>query len=1004
MLTLVLLIASLPVFNPPVHAAGNVYYVAENGNDSNTGSQSSPFKTIKKAADKVKAGDTVLVKPGTYMERSIIPSSSGTEDNMIVFRPVTKGTVTIRHPETQFVDDSSNANLTTSVFDLSGRNYIQIEGFSFKNYAYAKASVKINGTGNVVINNRFEGLGNNRVNNGNSTAVVYVEGSHNVIRNNYFNDIYGDGVSTKANANNNLVTDNSYLNFKGKPRGWAPTGSFSSAMGGEDPKETYPALNNIFSFNYSKDIKKQIWFDRGASGNIILRNEAYSGELLFFNESRSSDNLVQENVASGMTSSGFETAQYDTGSTFDTRWINNVVYNSKAGFKIDKSFRDELRNNISYNNTESNLSFTLTASGDQPREIDMKASQNNVGGYRGGGPHVFLNNMWSSDKGNNAATPILYKNDRISVGMFRAAVSELGGVDGNPLFTDPAAGNFTLKDGSPAIGASDTGLDIGAYAIYPKIPVGYDENMALLEGVTVGFRYIISTLKKGTPLSVEIILNKAPTSAVSVNLVPVAGDAQIGKDLSVSAQTVKFAAGERKKTITIGMVDNASAKYDQLITFRLEHPSGAQVGPKNTHTIRVVRDESVLPTMVSVDDVNISTKFGVKPTLPKTLEVTMSDGTKRVSDVTWDDFSEKMLALDSFTVSGILAGDGRDNRKPELANTGDSNYTSPQNRKVKAVANVSFVQTSPDFYAVLVKTDNYDNSFVEYTIRNLTKSSKTATLKIEFLNASGSVIQTATTTTNITLPALASPPKDVSGKVDVVVPEGLDIDKVTARVSLWSGTKEIADSVIFRLRHPDLTRGLENWALKSKGASIVASAPGNSPNSTVPEVLIDGNRQRGASNAGRYQFSSGSLPADIVITLQEMKAVSVVDVIGLLPDINENGSRNDYVDVTMGATSNLQLQNIKVEWLDGEEWKLFGEIGSNNLAWLRFSVEDPVVTDKIKINYLKGSGSGDPRTLEIQVWADAPLIHAEAPTITGQPQDQTVSMGSNSPTLSVAAR
>ncbi|MCK9912726.1 hypothetical protein MXD81_26465, partial [Microbacteriaceae bacterium K1510] len=70
----------------------------------------------------------------------------------------------------------------------------------------------------------------------------------------------------------------------------------------------------------------------------------------------------------------------------------------------------------------------------------------------------------------------------------------------------------------------------------------------------------------------------------------------------------------------------------------------------------------------------------------------------------------------------------------------------------------------------------------------------------------------------------------------------------------------------------------------------------------------------------------------------------------------------------------------------------------------RFSVEDPVVTDKIKINYLKGSGSGDPRTLEIQVWADAPLIHAEAPTITGQPQDQTVSMGSNSPTLSVAAR
>lgn len=973
-LALVVLFASSLVYNLPVYAAGKVYYVSQNGNDSNTGSESSPFKTIKKAAEMVKAGDTVLVKPGTYMEHSIIPYSSGTEDNMIVFRPVTKGTVTIRHPETQFVDDTSNANLTTSVFDLSvsgrGRNYIQIEGFRFYDYAYAKASVKINGTGNVVINNRFEKLGNNKLNNGNSTSVIYVEGSHNVIRNNYFDDIYGDGVGTKSNANNNLVTNNTYLNFKGKPRGWAPTGSFSTAMTAEDPKETYPALDNVYGFNYSKNIKKQIWFDRGASGNIILRNEAYSGELLYFNESRCSDNLVQENIASGMTSSGFETAQYDTGSAFDTRWINNVVYNSKGGFLIDKSFRDEMRNNISYNNTESNLKFTHTASGDQPREIDMKASQNNVGGYRGGGPHVFRNNMWSSDKGNNVATPILYKNDRISVKMFREAVGELGGVDGKPLFTDPAAGDFTLKNGSSAIGASDTGLDIGAYAIYPKIPVGYDENMALLKDVTVGFRYITSTLKKGTPLKVEITLNKAPTSAVSVDLIPIAGDAQIGKDLSVSTQKVKFAAGERTKTITINMVANASAKYDQLITFRLENPSDAQVGPKNIHTIRVVRDESVLPTMVSVDDVNISTKFGVKPTLPKTLEVTMSDDTKRVADVTWDDFSKKMLALEPFTVSGILAGDGRDNRRPELANTGDSNYTSPQNRKVKAVANVSFEQTSPDFYAVLVKTDNYDNSFVDYTIRNLTKSSKTAILKIEFLDASGSVIQTATTTTNITLPALASPPKDVSGKVDIVVPKELDIDKVAARVSLWSGSKEIADSVIFRLRHPDLTRNLENWALKSKGASIVASAPGNNPNSTVPEVLIDGNLQRGAGNAGRYQFSSSSLPADIVINLKEKKAVSVVDVIGLLSDKNENGSSNDYVDVTMGATSNLQLQNIKVEWLDGNEWKLFGEIGSNNLAWLRFSVEDPVVTNKIRINYLKGSGSGDPRTLEIQVWGE----------------------------------
>jgi len=64
--------------------AGNIYYVATNGNDSNPGTESQPFRTIQKAADIVDPGDTVLIRSGTYAHFRIM--YSGAEDQYITFR------------------------------------------------------------------------------------------------------------------------------------------------------------------------------------------------------------------------------------------------------------------------------------------------------------------------------------------------------------------------------------------------------------------------------------------------------------------------------------------------------------------------------------------------------------------------------------------------------------------------------------------------------------------------------------------------------------------------------------------------------------------------------------------------------------------------------------------------------------------------------------------------------------------------------------------------------
>jgi len=91
--------------------AGIVYYVdTNNGNDSNPGTEFLPWRTIQKAANTMVAGDTVIVKAGTYRER-INESTNGSSGNLITYEVNEDDTVTVE-----------------GGFTISG-NYIKIDGF-----------------------------------------------------------------------------------------------------------------------------------------------------------------------------------------------------------------------------------------------------------------------------------------------------------------------------------------------------------------------------------------------------------------------------------------------------------------------------------------------------------------------------------------------------------------------------------------------------------------------------------------------------------------------------------------------------------------------------------------------------------------------------------------------------------------------------------------------------------------------------------------------------------
>jgi parallel beta-helix repeat protein len=105
---------------------GTIYYVANNGLDSNGGTIDKPFKTIQKAANTVKAGENVMIRGGVYHERITI-SVSGTSSLPVKI---------LAYPgETPAIDGGATIADKTPFYDcqmtVSG-SYVQLSGLEIR--------------------------------------------------------------------------------------------------------------------------------------------------------------------------------------------------------------------------------------------------------------------------------------------------------------------------------------------------------------------------------------------------------------------------------------------------------------------------------------------------------------------------------------------------------------------------------------------------------------------------------------------------------------------------------------------------------------------------------------------------------------------------------------------------------------------------------------------------------------------------------------------------------
>lgn len=193
------------------------YYVSPDGNNTNTGtSETRPFLTIQKGLDMAVAGDTVLVKNGTYVNANHVWfKKSGVAGNPITLKNYPGHTPVIRF--------TGNFQVTIQALNYDSANgeigYIVIEGFEITNGIpwgigiYNGYNITI--TKNRIHDNKYSGIGsggtnllvdgNHIYNNGRANCALvpadcshshgmYMVGKNNVYTNNIITGNAGYGI------------------------------------------------------------------------------------------------------------------------------------------------------------------------------------------------------------------------------------------------------------------------------------------------------------------------------------------------------------------------------------------------------------------------------------------------------------------------------------------------------------------------------------------------------------------------------------------------------------------------------------------------------------------------------------------------------------------------------------------------------------------------------------------------------------------------------------------
>lgn len=200
-----------------VPVAAQVKYVAKTGNDTTgDGTFALPWLTIQKAMNVANAGDTILVRAGTYTEK-LVMARSGSAGSKIVFRPY-KGEIVnlsgtglsytqyephitfnaVHHIRFQGFNINVNAASWNTIYLNAGCHHIEIVGNDIAGSTEGAGIFSEPANGGSAPASKFLFAGNHIHGNGNGGITLYQgDGTAGYVR--IFNNVVHDDTSVGAN-------------------------------------------------------------------------------------------------------------------------------------------------------------------------------------------------------------------------------------------------------------------------------------------------------------------------------------------------------------------------------------------------------------------------------------------------------------------------------------------------------------------------------------------------------------------------------------------------------------------------------------------------------------------------------------------------------------------------------------------------------------------------------------------------------------------------------------
>ena len=307
-----------------VHATE--YFVATTGDDSNTGTQSAPFRHLSKGAfAAANPGDTVTVMDGLYDNEGVVGPNfgeafvvtlthSGVSDRPITIRAQHRGAVIL---DSGNITSESDTTCTgaNSYFDLANASYIVIEGFTLT--ASCSSGFQSNGAAHDVVirNNEIKNIGTYTLNENNGGACYGI-----------------DGIYLNPSEYNFLIDGNSWHDI-----GRTSTGTSGCTKEHDQGIYTFASnttiINNVF---YNLLSGWAIQLSPGV-GNVLIANNTFfntspstgqSGQITFWGVNNNIS--VVDNIFYLPPRTAFASFQYNgSGNLAD----HNIVYGPNTKLK-----------------------------------------------------------------------------------------------------------------------------------------------------------------------------------------------------------------------------------------------------------------------------------------------------------------------------------------------------------------------------------------------------------------------------------------------------------------------------------------------------------------------------------------------------------------------------------------------------------------------------------------------------------------------------------------------